>query len=236
MTERFTDILNDLSPEEMDEFVSITPAPTVRRGHPVPDEIKLSVEEVRQALEHMPKKRTPEKVREERIRLLGLALIAKREMALVDSFVRVALGPEPTNEQREAMQAALGHTYRLGSMSMLTHQAKPVYAAAALADVKEEQRRDLLTSEPTKSANKKQKRKLEIIDAMLRTHNKKRGMPVLATEINEALERNGLKPKKPVSEGYLYKRRKHLDLEPKKTLRQTDKPKTACVTRTVRDY
>jgi hypothetical protein len=31
--------------------------------------------------------------------------------------------------------------------------------------VKEEQRRDSLTSEPTPSINKKQKRKLEIIDA-----------------------------------------------------------------------
>jgi len=108
------------------------------------------VEEVQQALGHMPKKRSPQKAKEERIRLLGQALIAKREMALVDSFVRVALGPEPTSEKREAMQAALGHMYRLGGMSLLTHQAKPMYAAAALADVRKKKRWNNREADATK--------------------------------------------------------------------------------------
>lgn len=195
MTERFADILSDLSSEELEEFVS-----------PAPGEIKLSAEEVRQVLEHMPKKRKPEKVKEERIRLLGQALIAKREMALVNNLVREVLGPEPTKERREAMQAALGHMCRLGGMSMLTHQAKPMYAAAAVADVRKK-----------RWDKEKQKQRQEIIDAALRAHNKKRGMPALVTEINDELERRGLKPKNPVAEGSLYKRLR--------TLRQTDEPK-----------
>jgi hypothetical protein len=106
-------------------------------------------------------------------------------MALVDRFVKVALGPEPTREQREAKQAALGHMYRLGAMSMLTHQAKPMYAAAAVADVRE-----------SRWDNDKQKQRLEIVDAGLRSHNKRLGMPVLVIKINEELEGRGLKPKK----------------------------------------
>jgi hypothetical protein len=201
--------LSDLSPEEMDEFVSPAPSsPAPMRHYPPPasDEIKLSVEEVKQALKNMPRKRSPEKAKEERIRRLGLALLAKREMALVDSFVRVALGPEPTNEQREAMQAALGHMYRVGGMSMLTHQAKPTYAAAAVADVLE-----------SRWDNDKQKQRLEIIDAALRARDGK-PMKLVADKVNKELERRGLKPERPVSEGHLHKRWR--------TLRQTDEPKT----------
>ena len=56
MTEDFADILSNLSPKEMDEFVATSSSPaSMLRWPPAPGEIKLSVEEVRQALEHMPK-------------------------------------------------------------------------------------------------------------------------------------------------------------------------------------
>jgi hypothetical protein len=207
MTERFTNILSDLSPEEMEAFVSTasnSPAPS-RRSPATYGEIKLSVEEVQQALEHMPKKRSPEKAGEERTRRLRQALLAKREMTLVNDLVRKVLGPEPTNEQREDMQAIKGHMYRLGGMFLPTHQAKPMYAAAAVADVRKK-----------RWDNNKQKRRNEIIDAALRTRDGK-PMKLVADNVNKELERCGLKPKKPVSEGSLFKRLK--------TLRLTDKPK-----------
>jgi hypothetical protein len=195
MTERFAGMLCDLSPEELAEFVT-----------PAPGEIKLSSEEVRQALEHMPKKRSPEKTKEERSRLLGQALLAKREMALVNNLVLKVLGPEPTDEQRQAMQAVMGHMYRLGGMFLPTHQAKPMYAAAAVADVRKK-----------RWDNDEQKRRNEIIDAALRAHSGK-PMKLVADKVNKELERCGLKPERPVSEGHLHKRWK--------TLRQTDEPKT----------
>jgi hypothetical protein len=184
MTKCFADILSDLSSEEMDEFVS-----------PVPDEIKLSAEEVRQALEHMPKKRSREKAKEERTRLLGQALIAKREMALVNNFVRKALGPDPTNEQREAMQAALGHMYRLGGMFMKTHQAKPMYAAAAVADVRQK-----------RWDNDRQKQRYEVIDAALLAEPNEPAKR-LRQKINTKLEECGLDK---VSLSHLYARKKIL--------------------------
>jgi hypothetical protein len=139
MIERSANVLDDLSPEEMDEFVgSDNPSP-MRRYPAASDEIKLSVEEVRQALAAIPDDLSPEDAKEERIRRLGEALLVKREMALVRSLVGIAM-PDPTTEQREAMQAALGHMYRLGGMKLLTHTAVPMYApvvkAAAAADAR----------------------------------------------------------------------------------------------------
>jgi hypothetical protein len=208
MTERVTNILSDLSPEEMEAFVSTasnSPAPS-RRSPATYGEIKLSVEEVQQALEHMPKKQSPEKAKDERTRRLGQALLAKREMTLVNDLVRKVLGPEPTDEQREAMQAIKGHMYRLGGMFLPTHQAKPVYAAAALADVKKK-----------RWGNNEQYKRREIIDAALRARDGK-PMKFVVDKVNKELERCGLKPKRPVSEGHLHKRWS--------ALRQTDEPKT----------
>jgi hypothetical protein len=208
MTERFNNTLSDLSPEEIEAFVSTASNSTAPTRHsPVASgEIKLSAEEVRQALEQMPKKRSREKVKEERIRLLGQALLAKREMALVNNLVLKVLGPEPTDEQRAAMQAIKGHMYRLGGMFLPTHQAKPMYAAAAVADVRKK-----------RWDNDKQNRRNEIIDAALRGREGK-PMKFVADKINKELERCGLKPEKPVSEGHLHKRWG--------TLRQADEPKT----------
>jgi hypothetical protein len=199
-TKASADTLSDLSPEEMDEFVSpapSSPAPTVRRWPPVPDEIKLSVEEVWQILEDMPGGLSPEKAQEERIRRLGEALLVKREMTLVDSFVRTALGPGPTTEQREAIQAALGHMYRLGGMMLLTHTAVPMYApvvkAAAAADAR-------------KSRWPDKKRRADIIDAYLLAEPSEPPKRLLP-KVNAKLKECGLGE---ASLSYLYEQKKIL--------------------------
>lgn len=213
MAERSGDVLDDLTFEEMDAWVATEPE-TIhprRRFPPAADGIKLTPTEVRQALEGMPQDISAEKAKEERIKRLDEAIIAKREMALVEAFVQKALGPEPTKEQREAIGAALGHMYRLGGMFMRTHQAVPMYTPVVKALAAAEARKKRWDTE-------EQRRREDIIDTMLATYNKKRGMAPLAHEINEELERQGLKPKKPVSEGHLYKRLG--------TLRLTDQPKS----------
>ncbi len=190
-----TDILSDLSAEEMDEFVGSDSSSPRRRYPAASDEIKLSVEEVRQSLDGMPDDLSPEKAQEERIRRLGEALLVKCEMTLVDSFVRTALGPDPTKEQCGAMQAALGHMYRLGGMFMRTHTAVPMYApvvkAAALDDVRKKRWSD-----------EKRMLQLEIVDAWLRDRNGRR-VKLWVDALNKELDRHGLKH---VSAEYLHKR------------------------------
>jgi len=198
MTERFANVLDELSPKEMDEFVgSDIPSP-MRRYPAASDDVKLSVEEVRQALEGVPEGLSPEKAMEERTKRLGEALLVKREMTLINSLVRIAM-PEPTAEQREAMQAALGHMYRLGGMELRTHTAVPMYApvvkAAAAADARK-----------SRSADKTSRD--EIIDAELRAHRHLAPKRLLV-DLNIKLEERG---RDRASIAYLYERRKILGL------------------------
>jgi hypothetical protein len=196
MTERSANVLDELSPEEMDEFVGSDDPSPMRRYPAASDEIKLSVEEIRQALAGMPDDLSPEEAQEERIGRLGEALLVKREMTLVGSLVRIAM-PDPTTEQREAMQGALGHVYRLGGMKLLTRTAVPMYApvvkAAAAADARK-----------SRWADKKPRD--EIIDAELRAHPHAAPKRLLI-EINTKLKEIGLKK---ASLPHLYERKKIL--------------------------
>jgi hypothetical protein len=142
------------------------------------------------------------KARQPRGRALSdeeVAEFVRSEVEIIELEIGRALGPNPTQEQKTAIALVRGHSMRLGAM---------------LSDSPEARARGTVAGRTARWSNKPMRD--EIIDARLRAHNKKRGMPVLATEINEELERHGLKPK--VSEGYLYKRRN--------ALRLTDEPKT----------
>lgn len=188
MVKRSGDVLDELTFEEMDSFVATdTNVPT--RRPPGPDDLKLTADEVREALDDMPANLTAAKAREERIRRLAQALLCKREMTLVDRFARTALGPEPTTEKREAMQAALGHMYRLGGMFMETHVSRQRRAAPAqMARWTDKERRD------------------QIIDAELRERPGEATKRLL-TAVNSKLEQSGLGK---ASISHLYERRKIL--------------------------
>jgi hypothetical protein len=142
------------------------------------------------------------KARQPRGRALSdeeLAELVQSEVALIEYEIGRALGPNATQEQKDAMAHVRGHSMRLGAM---------------LSDSPETRARGTVAGR-TKRWSVKPKRD-EIIDAVLRTGSGKR-MKILAVEINKELERRDLKPKKPVTEGFLNKR--------KKTLHLTDEPK-----------
>jgi hypothetical protein len=202
MTKHWT--LSDLTDEEVYEFVGSDIPARKRRHSPASVEVKLTAGEVEQALEDMPADLPTEKALEERIKRLGEALLLKRQMALVDDFIRTALGPKPTTQQREAIQAALGHMYRLGGMFMRMHQAVPMYTplvkAAAAADARKGR------------SSGKQKRD-EVIDRAILAEPKEPPKRLLPT-INNKLKKESLKT---VSIAYVYGRRKILGLSDKES-------------------
>lgn len=131
-----------------------------------------------------------------------LAEVVRSEVEIIEFEIGRALGPNATQEQKNAMALVRGHSMRLGAM---------------LSDSPEGRARGTVAGRTKRWAGDKQEQRQEIIDTTLRARARK-PMKVVADEVNKELERRGLKPKKPVTAGSLYKRRE--------TLRLTDEPKT----------